>query len=200
MTNENYSSGMRRLGEASRSSEFKSERDQLLGMVTGFLGDIAQKREAGELFHGTLIGDKPRLVRTLLGGLSAGTNLMAEDRRLGISLTGDGEATPYQFQGVQRKKGQLIITEVTGVDPLAQQMSDGVYSSQRQSEVVMAFVQREVSGPESESYFGYEIRGDGSVRRNHVTPDGVHHANELYNTADLVLAQQAFDALAEQLA
>lgn len=191
--------GLRAAGEGDRSPAFKQNRDKLVGTVNTFLLTLIAKRDAGEaLPDGTTILNQPRVIRTLLGKTAMGVNAMAEERRYGLSLSGDGETSPLVMQAV-RKSGEGSTTiEITGSDPLARAYANDGYSLTAQQEIVASFSMTDTAPDQPDRYFGYEVMGDGSVKRKYI--DGETNVSiSLREGNDIQIALEAFSHVQEHL-
>lgn len=183
---------IRPFGESDRTPEFKTRREALVTDVNGWLEGLADKRDRGEpLEDGSVLSAEPRITQTRIGKMNRSMSLIGEEFQPGVSLTGDGQSQPYIFESVQPTASGNEVVVVQGSDPLAVMVRDG-YTMKGQSEVVASFQSRTRGGPSGDSYFGYEIRGDGAVVQKFKNDDGVYRSVELRNTADVELAQEAF--------
>jgi hypothetical protein len=201
MTENNKFTGIRAEGEGDRSQEFKDAREKLVESINDYLTGIAAKRDAGEvLADGTVITDKPRLVRSFIGKTAAGMDMIAEDRKKGVSLEGDGVTSKLRLQAFMPHDSGTgaVISEVEGSDPLERQFSDRGYSSHGHLEKVVTFTVTDVAPEQAEHYFGYDVMGDGAVHRRFVTDSGVHTGATLRTTADIQLATEAFSTVQSQ--
>lgn len=202
MTDHNKFTGLRAKGEDDRSAEFKVARGQLVTSINDWLKVAAAKRDAGEaLADGITFTDKPRVVRGILGKTAFGMDLMSEERKPGVSLEGDGFVTPYRLQAVRPHDSGSgwAMTEIIGSDPLARQYNDGGYSPQACQETVASFKVTDITLGQEEKYFGYEVGGDGAVRRRYVTTDGAHASQALQTAEDVQFAADAFTAAQAQV-
>lgn len=195
------SNGLRAATEKDRSPDFIEARDRLVGTVNAWLAGMAGKRDAHEpLADGGFIADKPRVTRTMLGRTAVGFNAMVEETTPGVSLDGDGSMKPYILQAVRQNAAEhkRDIIEVTGSDPMARQFADGGYSTAN-TELVMGFSMTGVQADNSQKYFGYEVRGDGSMYRKFVSEQGVHTVQALHTAEEVSLAQQAFQTVQAEI-
>jgi hypothetical protein len=195
MPDKNESTGMRLEDEGDRPEDFKEARNKLVGSVNDWLLELARKRDAGEpMPDGTVITDKPRITRSIIGRTAVGTSWMAEERKPGIAVIGDGVATAITAQAVVASKDGkgFDMVEVTGSDPLARQFADGEYGDRGGLEKVMSFRQTDITEGSRGEYFGYEVRGDGAMRRQYLRPDGAHSGGPIRTADDVALAADAF--------
>lgn len=181
-------------GEQDRSPEFKEARDRLAKEVNEWLAGLAKKRDGGiALSDGTVIGREPRIVQTLLGRISVNVNAMGTDYYHGVSLQGEPGQSPLKLQAVRAAvEGRTDVIEATGSDPLARQMADGGFSSSHATEVVASFGMITSAADTDERYFKYEIRGDGSVRKQYLSETGFHTALGVRTGEDIAMAADAF--------
>ena len=190
------SDSFRARDESDRSQEFVMAREVLVGHINDFLQTMRAKRDEGTpLPGGSVLTDTPRISRIDFGSHERShLKTIAEERRLGASLTGDGVATPLELQVVRPgdNPDEIEVLEVTGSDPEANERHNGVYSIDRQSEVVASFRVTDY-GPGNEQYFQYSVLGDGAVKRAFIDEKGWNNASTLTDPQEVEMAQRAFD-------
>jgi hypothetical protein len=192
--------GIARASEASRTQEFRTRRDGLVAGVNGWLAGMARQRDELEpMADGLTITDEPRITRELWGRTGRG-RMFSAALRPGVSLTGDGEATPYEFQSVRpRSDGTTDVITVRGSDPVAAAVSGEEYSGDREREEIASFEVQSLQSEGPERSFGFRVYGDGRVQRRFVTDHGVNMGMPLNRAEDLTLAEQAFDQVRDEV-
>lgn len=193
--------GIRALGESDRSDEFKQERDKLVAGINDWLKGMKEKRDNhSPLADGMLISDQKRVIITDLGPVGRNQRMFSEEIEPGISLSGDGEASPLVLQSVRQDSTKEVeVTEVTGTDPLAWQLRDGMYTESASQEVAAAFSVKDHGTDGSRQYYKYVVMGSGSVQRLFQNENGVHQSTRLRTPDELQMAQMAFSHVAETI-
>jgi hypothetical protein len=139
--------------------------------------------------------NQPRLTNMIVGQHPNGrTALNREDRQPGLWLGGDGITTRLHMQAFVPGDvpGTAHIIDVVGTDPVAQSVYGDEYSTSSNTETVVSVMARELTADQPERYFGYQVKGDGSVWQSYVSPDGVHKGGTLNQPEDVSMAVTAF--------
>ncbi len=197
--------GLRAPNDGDRSPEYKDARQEFVEDVDDLLGGLQARRDAGETVtcatgqgrFDLAFTSEPRLTNTTIGHREGtGVALNREDRRPGLWLGGDGVTTRLHMQVFipGDTPGTAHIIEAMGRDPIAQAVNGDDYTLAANTETVVSVMARELSANGSERYFGYKVKGDGSVHQAYVTPEGVHSGAALYDADRVQMAAQAFES------
>ncbi len=183
-------------GESARTPEFKQSRQELIDQTNSFLGRMLDLRDSLTAPKGGwLLLETPRLTTTDMGRVGHNRHGMVEEFMPGISLASKGEepgSLLFQSVTVNAETGEREVILVTGSAPDAKKEDDEV-SLKRQGETVVSFEARTRESPEApERYFGFTVRGDGSVHRQYLGMDDKTGISQpVYKADDLGAAKLA---------
>lgn len=201
-------------GEGIYTPEVKAIRDTLVDTVDDFLAEIAAKHTpVGGVDPQTQTGFVLRhadvITATDFGLDKQGLGHLAEEAAQGMSLTGDGQTTPYRLQAglpvewIDGVPGAKLIT-VHGSDPLERALhGKHHYDAFRHAKVIVSFQVEDIHGGIRE-YSGYRVSGSGLLLRNYLSGSGVHGAGQLVRDvpgaeAALTELQDAVTTVRQQL-
>lgn len=158
----------------------------LVDTVDDFLAELAGRRaeaEAADPATGFVLRHADVIATTDFGLDDRGMQHLGEEAARGISLTGDGQTTPYRLQAglpvewVKGTPGAKLIT-VTGSDPLEQRLyGRHQYLASRHAKVIVSFQVEDIHGGVKE-YSGYRVSGSGLLLHNFLNSKGVHGAGQ----------------------
>ncbi len=189
MAEESKPTGMQILGEKSRTPEFKTARDELVGAVNGWLSQ--QFTEGG-------IATEDLVTMTNLGPVNSRVNMVGTSYKEGTSLRGYGVDSPLEFQRVSKdENGDTEVLQITGTDPVASMVREGKFTPGYRQEKVASFSLESISIDGQSNYFKYDFGGDGSVAQRFITDEGVHTGRDLRTAEDIEMASLAFAEVAD---
>jgi hypothetical protein len=194
------STAIQTMGESNRPPEFKAARDNLTADVNEWANDIAKRRDEGTpLSDGTVIRDTSRVTSTDIGPVNSDIRASVEERRSGVSVTGDGVQEPIHVQAVRvNKAGATEVIEIIGSDPLDVALYGDEHSFDRKS-TLASFNVRDISASQERS-FGFSITGEGEIQRHFIDERGYRITEPLKDEAEINMAAQAFGQITEDLA
>lgn len=190
------------MGEQDRTTGFKASRGELIVGVEGIAADLVARRDtAGTLADGTPITDNPRVTRTLLGQAVVFGDVMATEETSGVSVTGDGVTTPVVVQRVRRLDDEIPtveVVEVTGRDPLQQQVHGDKFSNRFPGDRVQ--YELRTTTPFGEQYTRIAVEESGAARIGYFDDErGTHTTVPLRTPKDFERAQKLLREIAERL-
>lgn len=194
--------GIRAMGEDSRDPAVKEIRNAIVDRTNNFLEELAQKRHSEvPQTPGEFVLQQSSVVTETVLGTTGNIRHVGVDYRPGISLTG-GSGEPLVLQAVLPKEwiegspGLQVIT-MTGTDPTARIVhGDHNYDFSRRNEQVASFEVREAHGG-IENGNGYTVMGDGALRHNYVTDQGVRAGHPVADEEAARAAQAHLEELIE---